>query len=145
MPIWGQLLATLAAALGGGGLVTALNERRRRSGTVDTSDAGEVFKAMKDLLDRTAQRADSLEKNYAEVSERLDAHMNRADGLRIQLEKAQQLAERLRDERRALQREVAKLTTANAALDRMNAELQAKVEHLTDLLARHEIPTDSTP
>jgi chromosome segregation ATPase len=139
-------LGTLAATVAGWWLkrrsdqqdrhLDALDTASIHSGNVQTSDAAELWKAMENMLDRTTDRADSLERQVDALSIRVDALSDSNDGLRIQLEKAHQLVEVLREERVKLQIDLSRVELANTHLETLNADLHQQVAQLSDLLGR---------
>lgn len=144
---WAELaVGAICAAIGWG--AKELRARRRRSGSVATSDADALWEESRQIREFLSGQVDTLHQSIAAANKRIDVLTDSNDGLRVQLEAAQQLAERLREERERLTlererltAEVGRLTDANTALDRMNRELTTKVAHLTELLEHHEIET----
>lgn len=126
------LAAVLGAGTGGIGAIGAAwyTTRRTKTGSVRSSEASELWDAMEGHLELLTKRADAS-----------DARVNDLYG---RLEAANSLAEKLREERTKLSREVSRLTEANQHLKRLNEELQRRVTHLTDLLEHHEIDLGGT-
>jgi chromosome segregation ATPase len=114
-------------------------QARRHSGTVETSEASEVWDATKALLDRLTERLDAYERDMELLNQRVDALTNSNDGLRVQLDAAQQLAADLQREITRLNRANTTLTRANSHLQQMNGELTTQVTHLSELLEQHNI------
>lgn len=130
MPAWIEGCAAAAVAFGGA-LTKTIIDRRRRSGTVATSDAGELWKEAKDIRDFLNERVGELKSEVDSLTERVDLLTDANDGLRFQLEQAKDLVVLLKAEREEL----------TAELDRARSWGDVLVEELK----RHDLALPLPP
>ena len=111
------LYALLASLVGtAAGIYLA---RRRAGGTVRSSEAAELWEEGAALRDFLREQLQVVKDEFDALTKRVETLTDTNDGLRMQLEQAQQLVILLRAER---------------------DELQHLVEHLKQILAQHGIP-----
>lgn len=127
MLAWVETVVGLGAAASGVIGKMAI-DRWHHSGTIDSSDAGQLWTEAKEIREFLNQqiagaqkRAGEFETKVDDLEKRVDALTDSNDGLRVQLEQAHQLVLLLRTERQEL---TAELDRARTWADVLVVELQ---------------------
>jgi chromosome segregation ATPase len=114
------------------------------SGTVATSEAAELWKVAKGLIDTLTERVSEGERRINTLAKQVESLLDANTGLLVKLEASGHLLDEVRQERLALQGEVDRLLAANQHLEERNAELEGLVTRLTALVQEHGIQNADT-